>query len=83
MTTEKTDSCEGKKKRFIITVNEKWCKKCGICIAFCPKSVFVADDFGKPIVKHPENCINCKLCAIRCPDFAIDLDEEKTSDQTR
>ena len=26
-------------KRLII--NEKWCKGCGICVAFCPKQVLV------------------------------------------
>ena len=54
-----------------ICINEKWCKKCGICIAFCPKGVFTADEFGKPIVKNPEQCIKCMLCVVRCPDFAI------------
>lgn len=60
-----------------ITVNEKWCKKCGICIAFCPKAVFTSDDFGKPLVTHPESCIQCMLCEIRCPDFAIEVEEKK------
>ncbi|MBQ2096318.1 MAG: 4Fe-4S binding protein, partial [Firmicutes bacterium] len=23
-----------------IEINYKWCKKCGICAAFCPKNVF-------------------------------------------
>lgn len=57
-----------------VTVNEKWCKKCGICIAFCPKEVFEADEFGLSVVKHPERCIRCMLCVIRCPDFAVDVE---------
>jgi len=56
-----------------ISINEKWCKKCGICIAFCPQGVFVPDDFGMPIVKYPEKCVRCMLCVARCPDFAVDL----------
>ncbi|MDP3789665.1 MAG: ferredoxin family protein [Candidatus Omnitrophota bacterium] len=56
-----------------ITINEKWCKKCGICIAFCPQGVFTSDDFGTPIVKHPEKCVKCMLCVVRCPDLAIDV----------
>lgn len=60
-----------------ITLNEKWCKKCNICIAFCPKEVFIPDDFGLPIVKHPEKCIRCMLCVIRCPDFAINVESKE------
>ena len=72
---EKTKDQGKQKKPAKISINEKWCKKCGICIAFCPKGVFVSDEFGKPIVKHPENCIRCMLCVIRCPDFAIDVED--------
>jgi|TARA_B100000315_G_scaffold197794_1_gene189173 2-oxoglutarate ferredoxin oxidoreductase subunit delta len=60
-----------------VTVNEAWCKKCGICIAFCPTAVFTADDFGLPIVDKPEKCIKCMLCVIRCPDFCIEVEPLK------
>jgi 2-oxoglutarate ferredoxin oxidoreductase subunit delta len=60
-----------------ITIHEKWCKKCGICIAFCPKKVFDADDFGLPLANRPEQCIRCMLCVIRCPDFAVDVEGTK------
>lgn len=63
-----------------VTINEKWCKKCGICGAFCPRGVFVTDDFGKPIAKYSQNCIKCMLCVIRCPDFAIEVEEEEKKD---
>ena len=59
-----------------ITINEKWCKKCGICIAFCPKKVFGSDDFGMPIVEKPDECIECMFCVIRCPDFAVDVESK-------
>ncbi|MBR3034091.1 MAG: 4Fe-4S binding protein, partial [Firmicutes bacterium] len=29
-----------------IEINYKWCKKCGICAAFCPKNVFDRDEDG-------------------------------------
>lgn len=54
-----------------IHIYTKWCKHCGICIAFCPKEVFTTGKDGTPIVAHPEKCINCGLCAMWCPDFAI------------
>lgn len=58
-----------------IIINEKWCKKCSICVAFCPKGVFVADEFGAPLVKNPQVCIKCMLCVVRCPDFAIEVED--------
>ncbi|HHY44901.1 MAG TPA: 4Fe-4S binding protein [Firmicutes bacterium] len=54
-----------------IAVNRKWCKKCGLCIAFCPKDVLKSDDDGGPVVAAPSQCIGCLLCEMHCPDFAI------------
>jgi len=65
-----------KKRRMRIIINGVWCKKCGICVAYCPKGVFVADDLGAPVITAAEKCINCGLCVLRCPDFAIKLEED-------
>jgi 2-oxoglutarate ferredoxin oxidoreductase subunit delta len=54
-----------------IVINRRWCKGCGICIDFCPKSVFERDEDGKPVVKDISACIVCRMCELRCPDFAI------------
>lgn len=54
-----------------IHIYTEWCKKCGICIAFCPKGVFTTGKDGMPVISYPEKCINCGLCARLCPDFAI------------
>lgn len=56
-----------------ITVNESWCKSCGICIYYCPKKVLVPDQKGHPIVENISHCIQCMLCELRCPDFAISI----------
>jgi 2-oxoglutarate ferredoxin oxidoreductase subunit delta len=63
-----------------ITIFEAWCKRCGICAAFCPGKVYDRDTSGKPLVTRPEDCIRCRMCELRCPDFAITV-EEPSKDQ--
>lgn len=48
-----------------------WCKKCGICVAFCPTGVLDRRPDGAPYVKNPDKCIHCETCDRLCPDFAI------------
>lgn len=57
-------------------INKKWCKGCGICVAFCPKQVLAIKD-EKVTVVNEEACIKCKLCEHRCPDFAIFIKGDK------
>jgi len=57
------------KKR--VEIYEGWCKKCGICVAFCPHKVLDINEEGYPYVKDPEKCKGCNWCEIRCPDFAV------------
>lgn len=52
------------------------CKGCGFCVEFCPKKVLeLSDEFNArgyhtPRVKS-QTCINCHLCELLCPEFAI------------
>jgi 2-oxoglutarate ferredoxin oxidoreductase subunit delta len=62
-----------------VEIYRGWCKKCGICIAFCPQQILEADKVSYPIVKNPEKCNGCELCAIRCPDFAIVVYKDEES----
>lgn len=55
-----------------LRVNEEWCKGCGICVAFCPKSVLVLN-MTKVKVNDESKCIGCGLCERLCPDYAISL----------
>ncbi|MDD2352837.1 MAG: 4Fe-4S dicluster domain-containing protein [Candidatus Caldatribacteriota bacterium] len=63
-----------------ITVKEDWCKACGICINYCPKNVLVASDKGQPVAKNIDDCIQCMLCELRCPDFAIMVENKENTD---
>jgi len=62
------------------------CKGCGFCVEYCPKDVLeMSEEFNRKgyhppkVVKHGE-CVNCNLCEMICPDFAIfsvPLDDEE------
>lgn len=62
-------------KNRVVVINEKFCKGCGICMAFCPKKALTPQINGKPVWNN-ELCIRCGLCELRCPDFAIYLVQE-------
>ncbi len=64
---------EGETVKKLIT-NVSWCKGCGVCVAFCPKQVLEIEH-GKIKIARPEDCIKCGQCELRCPDYAIYLDE--------
>ena len=66
-----------KEKKPPVTVFKAWCKGCGICINFCPQRVLDFDEDGKCHPKHPEKCIKCMQCELRCPDFAITVNQEE------
>lgn len=65
----------------LILVDESLCKRCGICIHFCPTRVFDTRQDGLPIVARRDDCIWCSLCEVRCPDFAILLKAEGPAPQ--
>ncbi len=47
------------------------CKGCGICVAFCPKKVLELNEIEKVQAVREKDCIKCRQCEMRCPDFAI------------
>ncbi len=60
-----------RKGKHSIEIYQSWCKRCGICVAFCPAEALGKSDSGAVFVKDPERCTGCQLCELRCPDFAI------------
>lgn len=61
-----------------VRVYMDWCKKCGICVAFCPRKALELDEDGYPHLNGNQNCDGCGLCELRCPDFAIVVEDEKS-----
>jgi 2-oxoglutarate ferredoxin oxidoreductase subunit delta len=69
-------------KKANVEIYRSWCKRCGICAAFCPFKVIEMDEEGAPRVADLEKCKGCRLCELRCPDFAIRVktDEVRSRD---
>ena len=59
-------------KKVTLSINN-WCKSCGICAALCTLSAIVWESGKKPAFL-PDKCNGCKLCELRCPDFAIKVE---------
>lgn len=64
-----------------LMINTAWCKGCGICVAFCNNQALELKD-GKVALKEDNKCTMCGLCEMRCPDYAIYINEtEGATDQ--
>ncbi len=70
-----------KRSKSSVEIYKSWCKRCGICVAFCPAEVLAQDESGAVQVKDPERCTGCQLCELRCPDFAIHVRPPKKKEE--
>lgn len=58
-----------------VIINTRWCKGCGICVAFCPQKALKLED-GKS-VPLPDLCVACGMCELYCPDLAVTVNTDK------
>jgi len=53
------------------------CKGCGFCVEYCPRQVlemsreFNRKGYHPPEIVDSRACVNCGLCEMICPEFAI------------
>lgn len=77
-----TDQSQTKseERRASITIDEHFCKGCGLCLEACPQHIISISDivsasgYYPAVCPDPEGrCTGCTLCAKVCPDVAIDV----------
>jgi ferredoxin len=55
-----------------ISLDEKACVGCSLCVDICPTDVFEQPEKERiPIIKHEKECFGCLSCAEICPATAI------------
>jgi 2-oxoglutarate ferredoxin oxidoreductase subunit delta len=62
-----------------MTVNELYCKGCGLCVDACPKHIIAfaghlnSQGYYPAVCTDQSACTACTLCYVTCPDGAITI----------
>ena len=65
------------------------CKGCGFCVEYCPRDVlemseeYNAKGYHPPYIKNPDECVECHLCEMLCPEFAIYVTLKEDSNEVK
>ena len=65
------------KGRIVLTVQEEFCKGCGLCVDACPQHAMQLREridsrgFHPARLGNPDACTGCAQCAAMCPDACI------------
>lgn len=79
---------KGKQVALVVVIDES-CKgtdDCGICLSVCPKELFEPGPemnragYLPPRLTDQSECIGCGNCMIYCPDLAIVVQKDETSE---
>lgn len=64
-----------------ISVDQRFCKGCGLCVDACPQQIMVLNmqeispkGYHPAYCSNPEACTSCLSCAQMCPDVAITVE---------
>jgi 2-oxoglutarate ferredoxin oxidoreductase subunit delta len=60
------------KRKGIVHINHEYCKRCSICVNFCPVKNL---EIRQQKLMELERCIACRMCQRYCPDMAIEIEE--------
>jgi len=60
-----------KGRKGIVRINHKYCKRCCICVNFCPVKNL---EIKQQMLTERGKCIACLTCQRYCPDFAIEIE---------
>lgn len=55
-----------------LTLDERSCIGCGICLAVCPHGVFALQEQKVKIIDR-NGCMECGACALNCPVAALSV----------
>ena len=71
------DSSRMARIRGEVVIIDDRCKGCGFCVEYCPRDVltmsklFNRKGYHPPRATRSGECVNCNLCEMICPEFAI------------
>ncbi|MCF6159154.1 MAG: 4Fe-4S dicluster domain-containing protein [wastewater metagenome] len=61
-----------RRRKGIVHIQHEYCKKCSICVNFCPVKNL---EIQEQKLVELGRCIACKMCQRYCPDIAIEIEE--------